>query len=293
MQRKKQEPKKVKPLTGWEKENLKGKVKYMLKKSYYATDSAGKLLKLRMDGQYNDSIVFDEKGNKTGYYYFYSIGNLIAHFTYEYDTARHELTCKKFDSAGRMYEKWESSYDVDGYRGRYIQNDSNSNILSFEDDKWDHNGNNYEMSIFIMNDHHDSSRFVSKFDERGNKLEMQHFYNGNLEYTWKYSYDKNDSLISRGLIDSVGKIGFHDDNTYDEKGNKIAEKYYNKDGIAFEIMRFKVDDKGRTVEKSDSLYTTLRVYRLEYDAAGNWIRDICYLREHPTSVTERKIVYYP
>ncbi len=293
---------KHKPTTGWEKENLKGKVKNMALKSYYATDSGGKLIKLHMDGNFNDSVVFDSKGNKTASYSFNSNGYLLLALKYTYDSAGHELTCNKYDLHEKLYQSSLSTYDSKWDKIKEVEFDSSGNINEDEDDKYDGRGNNTEMVIHLHNEPHNISKFVYTYDGNDNPVEWIHTYDGKFQYTWKYFYDKNNNRIRQNSYDSLDKINFHEESTYDENGNKLSVKDFNADNKVTDSIVFRIDDRGRTVQKYDSGWGYALIVKWEYDSTGNWVRSVVYKNTdilgnpskewRPTEITERKFEYY-
>lgn len=293
---------KHKPTTGWEKENLKGNVKYVTMKSYHATDSAGKLIKLRMNGNLNDSMVFDAKGNKTALYNFNSEGDLLLTLRYTYDSSGHEMTYDKFDMRGRLYESTVSTYDNKGNKIKAIELDSAGGIETEEEDKYDNRGNNIEMVIHLHNEAHNISKFVYVYDSLDNEVDWIHTYDGKFQYTWKYIYDDDNNRIGQYSYDSLGSINFREISTYDNNGNKLSVKDFNADNKVTDSTVFKIDDKGRTVEKYDHWYNTQIIVKWEYDSTGNWVKSVVYknidilgnpTKEwRPNEITERKFEYF-
>ena len=78
-----------------------------------------------------------------------------------------------------------------------------------------------------------------------------------------------------GAIDKFGEIEkgtLYRKHTYkyDEKGNKIEENKYDRDG---------------------NLYYKL-TYKYEFDAVGNWIKKTEFKKGKPYQISEREIEYY-
>lgn len=100
--------------------------------------------------------------------------------------------------------------------------------------------------------------------------------------------------------DALDIIGENLQITFNEKGNKLEENWFNPDGRLFSKYTYKYDDKGNKLEENllnsdvnlDDKYT----YKYTYDQQGNWIQRIAYKVkngvEKPSQIVERTIEYY-
>ena len=93
--------------------------------------------------------------------------------------------------------------------------------------------------------------------------------------------------------------------TYDQKGNRIEEAYYDSDGSLRSKSIYAYDEKGNCIEwaiyNSDGSLNNKNAYIYEIDPIGNWITKTTLqlttkfdkTQFEPTEVTVRTITYYP
>ena len=104
---------------------------------------------------------------------------------------------------------------------------------------------------------------VTKYNEKGNKVERTYRYDSNAKSV--YTYDNKGNIIEENMtsINFVSKIMYR----YDDKENKI------KEGNESHYSLYKLDDKGNAIEKNDykedGSLTDKFTYR--YDDKGNVI----------------------
>ncbi|HPJ91016.1 MAG TPA: hypothetical protein PK662_03680, partial [Bacteroidales bacterium] len=110
-----------------------------------------------------------------------------------------------------------------------------------------------------------------KFDEKGNKIEIEYSsYNsdGSLEYKETCKFDEKGKLIEKYLYNSKYNPNAVNPNYEDEK----SENRY-------------------IWENQDKLEVTWS-YKYDYDEKGNWITKICFKNQIPMFMLERTYSYY-
>ncbi|HZR45607.1 MAG TPA: hypothetical protein VFA47_02790 [Candidatus Manganitrophaceae bacterium] len=150
----------------------------------------------------------------------------------------------------------------------------------------------------------------------GNKVieESRYEPNGVLFSKSSYHYDADGNLVEEERVHSHSANDLKWVYLYDEAGRKVEESFYvvraqgllnTAESTLDSKQVYSYDAKGTLLEETryDAAGTvkSKKSYRYEYDAAGNWIKQIA--REwvnhadktyfEPTEVTYRTITYYP
>lgn len=279
------------------KRQLKGKVKKITEKRYYAIEKSGNIEK---DSLIETSVfVYDENGYSS--------------FT---DRDRYKSTdpnCK-YDEKGNPIEYT--------YNGSFLHNWKCKL-------KWDDKDRVIEESIFDTDGNLNLKR-TFKFDNKDNKIEVE-CQSASLSdpnrFTYRkyiYKYDSDNNLIGWYKEDEKdGSLSLMETYKYDANGKEIEQKYFD-DGSLSSITKYiynnlgnlternensiggnssvitiyKYDDKGNEIEQistgnsDNELIKRNYIYKYEYDKAGNWLRKIDFLDGKAEQIKEREIEYY-
>lgn len=278
------------PITGWDEDGLKEKVKYVVKKSYKFNDSSATPAEPILTEA--DSILFDSAGHEKAYYNFEE-KNLSGRGIYTYDNKGHKLTFTSYDSAGKPEEREVYEYDSKGNMSKAILYNDSGKILSARDYKYDLQNNNIERIIRINDSAHSISRFVSKFDMYGNEVKQEHTYKGKFRYAWKEVYDRDNNKNVHLRMDSLENILAITSYFYDHAGHLIKMWSCSLEGNDVYNTSYIFNAKGEEKEEIDSSGRKEEERtKLDYDSAGNWVRSESYANNAPYSLEERKIEYY-
>jgi len=269
------------PENDLEKENLKGKVKSVKSEYYYATEKFGEAVKV---GKVKPKILYGHafyNSYQEKYEIFDRNGFLSE--KYSYDTLgkiKSRMIVKRTDHP-KVYENFTYSYD-EGVESLSTVGTSVYDAL---------NNTQIETSIIfgdtIWVD-------IYKFD-KGRKIEHNN-YSKDGSRNWKstYEYKNSGRLIVENSHDEFEDIRIK--TSLDKSGNpiliessdffgefKTKKKYeYNEYG---DVISFKSYNKNGHVESHDT-------FSYVYDNVGNWIQKTENNDGKPVYITERKIEYY-
>jgi hypothetical protein len=272
-------------MNGWEREELKGKVKSVRIEELQHTYGSG-------ERELDKEITFDPEGNCLK--------------TVDPDVVGKEYSCREpkptyaFDASCNPTERVGLAGEWGMTKATYLYNEkgklkeqavysSKDGILLWKvvyvyDDK----GNAVE-EVRTSQEHPEhfrpprydvyrTTRSTFKNDERGNVLEeLSYKYDGSLFARYVRAYDAENRIIKTQRFDNEGKLEEEHTFTYDSNGNPIKEQSYSDYGWIW-----------------DALIT------YEYDAEGNWIKRVENTRKSekgekeykPFSTTYRTIRYY-
>lgn len=214
---------------------------------------------------------------------------------------------------GNVKSIHDCCYEADKINGEIITGKLESKELTI----FDRNGN-----IEVFSSNFESYRNENKYDSKGNKIEsIKYDSDGSISYIVTYIYDEYGNMIEYSGkypdgklfmrdISRYNKDGFKIEETlffetkiasnesyrYDDIGNMIESISYKSDGRISHKFLYKRDEHGNLIESK--LYNANgiidRVWSCEYkyDKRGNWINQIRYDDNNPTSITERVIEYF-
>ena len=119
---------------------------------------------------------------------------------------------------------------------------------------------------------------------------------GNLQIT----FNEKGNKLEENFFNSDGSLSSKYTYKYDDKGNQIEGNSFNSDGRLSFKSTYKYDDKGNQIEEnsfnSDGNLDDKYTYKYTYDQQGNWIQRIAYKVkngvEKPSQIVERTIEYY-
>jgi len=149
-------------------------------------------------------------------------------------------------------------------------------IYTIDDYKYTFDGKGNEIEVQLIEDGKPSYRSINTFDSMGNRIESANYTPGDTLYskeTCKYD--------SAGMI--IEKTGF-----WKIKGNTDSIPY----GCAYSY------DANENLSEIDDLnsdgsiqnITTMKYFN--FDAKGNWLKEIHYRNDKPDYIIERNIQYY-
>jgi hypothetical protein len=123
-----------------------------------------------------------------------------------------------------------------------------------------------------------SWKTIYKYNTKGNTIKVKELYvDDGRKFITTYKYDKYQKVIKIVAIDT----GINDNRmstyTYDDKGNKIEERYYDFETPTGKTI-YKYDDKGNKVEECtyDVEGSLINKYTYKYDDKGNKVEECRY-----------------
>ena len=261
--------------TAWDYDELKGKVKSVQIKSYYAIDTLGKISRGKMidDGYGNLLINYDINGNWT-----------------EYRSFDPENKIKWFENPiynenGEVMERFDYSIietDCILKRKFLFTNDIYGNIIET-----------------ICTNSTDSLLWKKsmKYDEEGKETEELNYATlDSVKWRLNYSYDIKTHLIKTTKYNAVGDLIETTIYVYGSNDNNIEEGNFNADGSLKTKTTLQYNEKGHKLETCrynfEGNIENKTTYSYKYDLGDNWIMRIEYKEGLPTRITERKIEYY-
>lgn len=241
----------------WARDKLSGQVKAYTEISHKAGERSGKIEEDRREREYDSDGYriqkkYNHRGNLTEHGFYDSDGKLRGKQIYHYDPQGNRIELNAYDSSGNLREKWIARYDDNGKRIEDSCYDSDGNFNVKDVYRYDEQGNQ------IATDHYDSDGLLlhketSKYDKQGNRVEDSHYRpDGSLLEKWTYRYNAEGNLIEKYVDYSDDRKNEKWTYRYDSQGNQIEENHY---------------ESGRGV-------FTRWIDQYEYDAQGNWIKNV-------------------
>lgn len=275
---------------------LSGKVKSVKEKSYSATEKFGEIVKIQEKREnpfdsdffasYNESGKILEKED-------YNLnGSLKWRHEYLYDEQGNRIASNVYDSNGKLsgkeiyeYDELQNLINKKYYNLDYLFNGVNERLT---------NNDNYiynEKGLLIEETGGDV-KFVNKYDNSDNLIDKDFFYNGRLNSKEVFEYNQKGQKISEKFYDSDGQLSSEKKFLYsnDEKlleentfhsGKKFTVKYDQNENILEEIEY-----------KSDGTPIIKKSYKYIYDKNKNWTKKTVYKNLTPAFILEREINYY-
>lgn len=141
-------------------------------------------------------------------------------------------------------------------------------------------------------------RYVYKYDRKKRLIFEKNWEEGQLWGSAEIKYFKN-NVQEKKRFDKEGKLKQLTKSTLNDQGKTLEEKTYNLQNIMTKKALKQFDAKGNQIlrqvfsgDGSEQKYNYMR-YEYKYDKAGNWVRQIEFLRNgNSLDVTFRKIEYY-
>lgn len=193
---------------------------------------------------------------KTIYYKFNEEGNIIEKTQHRKEEDTFKTIYFKYDDNGNVIESY--TYKInDGYNFKYTY-------------KYDDKGNKIEI---IGNDSKGMYyKWCFKFNEKGHKIEWKTYLSdGSLDRSIKCDESDNENEIEVTWYESFGNYDYYKlIFKYDNKGNKIEEKWYQIGGFLESSSKY--DDNGKQLDYgSFGINSNLSPKPFKYDDHGNMI----------------------
>jgi hypothetical protein len=134
--------------------------------------------------------------------------------------------------------------------------------------RYDRNGNRVEE---IYSDQYDVGRTVYKYDKKGKEIEEKTFdRKGRIFYI--HTPEKHTDY------DSTGKIEGYSTYKYDKDGRMISQSMYDENGVRYDLIEHKYDERGNEIEERFEDGTG-DVRKFIYDINGNILKEMNGTRE--------------
>ena len=158
--------------------------------------------------------------------------------------------------------------------------------------KYDDDGNLSEERVYDGNGEDLLVKIEYNYDGNRNLTEIEYYYPPSGDFTSiKGKFDESGNLIESRYYDKDGEL--NGKYKYDKDGNLSEERNYDQDGELSSKTKYKYDNKGNMSSKifiSD--YESKVTYKYEFDKNDNWIKKIIYEEGKPTFIVNREINYY-
>ena len=173
----------------------------------------------------------------------------------------------KFDKRGNVTQSRRENHDNGEVRAtdRYRYNSKGQLV------KVTGEGTEYDVSW-------GSWKLIYKYNTKGNKIKVKELYvNRGRKFITTYKYDKYQKVIKIVKIDTGLNNNRMSTYTYDDKGNKIEERYYYFETPTGKTT-YKYDDKGNNVEGCTYNVegSLINKYTYKYDSKGNKVEECRY-----------------
>lgn len=217
------------PITDWEKENLKGKVKSVKSITYQYINDNGKMQKGSPMTGFNTLVSYNIKGYKISGEQFSTDEKIIGSWVYIYEGNNLLRQVDVFNQKKQVQEIMKHTY--------------NSKTQKEDVNGYDANG------VF-------TGKQIACYDEKGLKInELLLDSKENFLMKSEFIYDSKSNLSERYIEDKEGKkvvLKY----VYDEKNNVIEENYYGNGGQLYGQKKFtyKYDNQGNWIERIEEIY---------------------------------------
>ncbi len=161
-------------------------------------------------------------------------------------------------------------------------------------------------------------RVVYKYDEKGNRIERLNYNaKGDLWYRSVFGYDELGNKKECSKYDLQGELREHYTYSYDAKGNLLMEQHVmvsrnreaakdgdkqsfsatNAERMMDYVKTYTYDDSGKLVSQLENISNFRLPFDVSYcyenyDATGNWLRQVRVENKKKVSITDRLIEYY-
>lgn len=217
-----------------EEETVKEK-KVRTQKSWYNYNNDAEDLVLTLDAEY------DEYGNAIKYYSVGDCDDMIPYTTTRTEDGDRIIYYYTYDTTGwseetvEAYKSWNvecNIYDKEGHLIETKYQDGHNDIY-----EWNSMGKN---TLSQYNYTWGTYKYINEYDENGRLLRATNDYGDSVSVV-TYKYDENGNCIEMA---SDGDWGYKTTYTYDDKGNKLTEKYeYNSGSYGSETIN-EYDENG-------------------------------------------------
>lgn len=235
---------------------------------------------------------YDEKGNKIEENIYSDYGNHELKWIYQYDN-RNKTEASYYDKNEELGGKWKyNKYDDNGniLEGSRYGKDGKLEIRMKWIFKYDAKGNVIEESQYSKQEWSKEKITPNKFGVDVSKiLDTSKKQQKGVDLS-EYLSTSDTTQTKQKTSSDEWSFDYQWKYKYDNKGNKIEECEYDKDGTLENKFTYKYDDNGNKIEgkgeKSNGKYEYV------FDKLENWIIRTAFENENPTYVVERKIKYF-
>lgn len=278
-------------------------------------------------GGLKEIYVFDETGNVVEQSTVYRRDNRVYTKTVNsFDRSERKISSESFQD-GKLETKSIFNYEKNGKASEQIDYDAEGKLLSKTASKYDDNGNLIETNFSLVQPISGgmlagfgigvgSYKIIYGYDENGNPKQTQFFLpnekvaDGNQLFVYNRENQKiEETSFTPTYENKLPRVSKHF-YAYNKQGDVVETKSYepiNESNVETVRDRFKIVDAKGTVQNglliSDKAYMILwdvTVCDYEYDARGNWTKQICKWKTRDTKdfvptadeATQRIITYY-
>jgi len=186
----------------------------------------------------------------------------------EYNSQGQLIETSEFDTDGKCVSKTKAHFDLNGNRILTIYQGGSNGFAKTEErifDATENNTDNYTFSGEAV-----ESQVSHQYNEQGKVIEtVQRFPSKNEQTITRYEYDAQNHQIGLVVL----------------KNNMVTTK------IKFRYDSHRNLEESFTYGMSGNLQSREK-REYEYDAEGNWTKQIVFANKKPASVILRQIVYY-
>ncbi len=282
----------AKPETDWLKDDLSDRVKKVTQVAY----KYSKKQDVEWEKQYTNIKEYNKKGYKVEELEYDKNLKLIEKNTFQYKGGRLRESSTNYYSNrgdwdisykykkgnlsekvfarknGKSFVKDIYTYDKDNRPKTYCRYDNFNELQRKRTFEYDEQGRRIKDTYFNhFNDFYKKSTY--EYDDKGNKIEYRYRCKGDncdLKAKFLHLFDEEGNEIGAKVFDKKGKLLSRVSSKYDERGNCISEEIYNPDG---------------TYKKGEK-------YEFVYDSKGNWIRCTLYVNGTLDYKAERTLEYF-
>jgi hypothetical protein len=258
--------------TDLQKEDLKGPVKTMKQKVYKAFQLNGKVSQGKEDDDNNirSNILYtyNEDGRKLIDQWFTDNGKSYMHI---YNNEGLSIEMRTLNADGCLEKNSITEY-----------NEAGKAIVT----------NHFEE------DASKSSKYVFRYDEKGNLTEMHSFMPPDVLYEKRFEYyDENDKRIGFESFKADGTFGSRYSLKTDDRGAIIEMIVYKEDGTISSQQNHTITyyENGKLRSYDGNNYLPdgyCETYEFELDEQGNWIKKIIFFKNVAVNVVLREITYF-
>ncbi len=245
------------------------------------------------------SYTYDDKGRITSDTLYDAKGKLIQWSAYVFDEQSHISKEVHFYVHG---EKLTDTYDYDMNGNKIMDTKTGADGSTKSITKFRCSGDGKITEVNILSDSGSDYEPLEqcKYDTYGNRIEDVKFVGGKVATKSLYSYGNlGSNTEEESIYRADGSLEVKMDYIYDDKGTCIEKEMYKSDTAIFERWTYKYDAQKNKIEEEfygsadPTLVDNFAIkVQIEYDKAGNWVKETGYQNNEPVSITEREIVYY-
>lgn len=218
------------------------------------------------------------------------LGNLISRDVFKYNPKGQLLEQVQYQY-NKVSEKRTYVYEADEFIEMRLY-DAGAQIIGKETVIFEPNQQKRIIAWTLLKEAY-SKKEEKVMDAHGNVLELHRYTRDVPSYSEYNRYDDQGNRITSFQRDPTGEKTLHF--KYDGANNNIETVVLNSSQMIESTIRSKFDSYHNPMEITTAgIQGPARTekHRYEYDAFGQWIKDVAYWQGKPVSVTVRRIEYY-